>query len=168
MIPRVSKVDRGGGTPTAPAAATRDVATFKSSDGGRTWEVARVQKGQRENESYYDPHLAYGPDGSVYQVAMRNNSRKANAGAIEVSRSGDGGKTWDRHTSLRFADRPFLVADCTGGTGHGLLHCFAANHFGNAVVGESRHGKAAFPGSKGNLPFFPDFQAALPTDGRCT
>jgi hypothetical protein len=60
-----------------------DVATFTSSDGGNTWKLARVQKGQAENESYFDPHLAYGPDGSVYMVTMRNNPRKANAGNIE-------------------------------------------------------------------------------------
>jgi Neuraminidase (sialidase) len=82
-----------------------DVATFTSSDGGNTWRLARVQKGKLENESYFDPHLAYGPDGSVYMVTIRNNPRKANAGNIELARSRDSGKTWDRTTLLPFYDR---------------------------------------------------------------
>jgi hypothetical protein len=52
-----------------------DVVTFTSSDDGNTWKLARVQKGQAENESYFDPHLAYGADGSAYMVTMRNNPR---------------------------------------------------------------------------------------------
>jgi hypothetical protein len=92
-----------------------DVATFTSSDGGNTWKLGRVQKGQVENESYFDPHLAYGPDRSVYAVAIRNNPRKANAGSVELARSRDGGNTWDRSTLLRLTDRPFLVTGSSGG-----------------------------------------------------
>jgi hypothetical protein len=119
-----------------------EVATFTSSDGGNTWKLGRVQKGQLENESYFDPHLAYGPDGSVYIVTIRNNPRKANAGNIELARSRDGGKTWDRPTLLRFNDRPFLVTDGSGGKRDGLIHCFAATT--EPVVADSRDGGQSF------------------------
>ena len=83
-----------------------EVATFTSSDGGNTWKLARVQKGKLENESYFDPHLAYSLDGSVYMVTIRNNPRKANAGNTELAPSRDGGKTWDPPTLL---DRKSVV-----------------------------------------------------------
>jgi hypothetical protein len=103
-----------------------DVATFTSSDGGNTWRLGGVQKGQLENESYFDPHLAYAPDGSVYIVSIRNNPRKANAGNVELARSRDGGKTWGRPTLLPFHDRPFLVVGGAGGKRDGPIYCFAA------------------------------------------
>jgi hypothetical protein len=119
-----------------------EVATFTSSDGGNTWKLAQVQKGQLENESYFDPHLAYGPDGSVYIVTIRNNPRKANAGSIELARSRDDGKTWGRPTLLPFNDRPFLVTDGSGGKRDGLIHCFAATT--EPVVADSRDGGQSF------------------------
>jgi hypothetical protein len=119
-----------------------EIATFASSDGGITWEITRVQKGQLGNESYFDPHLAYDADGSVYMAAIRNNPSKANAGAIEIARSSDGARTWGRQTALRFADRPFLVADRTGGKGHGMLYCFATKSEPLAAV--SRDGGKSF------------------------
>jgi hypothetical protein len=131
-----------------------EVATFTSSDGGNTWKLARVQKGQAENESYFDPHLAYGADGSVYMVTMRNNPRKANAGNTELARSRDNGKTWDRTTLLPLNDRPFLVTDGSSGERDGLIACFAAGT--EPLVAISRDGGKSFsawkPLVKGGSP----------------
>src|SRR5262249_32385442 len=120
-----------------------EVATFTSSDGGNTWKLARVQKGQAENESYADPHLAYGADGSVYLVTLRHNFRKANAGNPELTRSRDNGKTWDRTTLLPPNDRPFLVTDGGGGRRDGLIACFAAGTT-KPLVAVSRDGGQSF------------------------
>jgi hypothetical protein len=117
-----------------------EVATFTSSDGGNTWKLARVQKGQLKDESYFDPHLAYGADGSVYMVTMRNNPSKVNAGNIELARSRDGGKTWSRPTLLPVQDRPFLVTG--GGKEGGLIACFAASS--EPLVAISRDGGKSF------------------------
>jgi BNR repeat-like domain len=119
-----------------------EVATFTSSDGGNTWKLARVQKGQAENESYGDPHLAYGADGSVYLVTLRDNFRKANAGNTELARSRDNGKTWDRTTLLPWNDRPFLVTDGGGGERDGLIACYAAGS--KPLVAVSRDGGQSF------------------------
>lgn len=119
-----------------------EVATFTSSDGDNTWKLARVQKGQAEHESYYDPHLAYGADGSVYMVTIRMNPASLKGRNTEVARSRDGGKTWDRSTLLPLNDRPFLVTDGSGGKRDGLIHCFAAST--EPLVALSRDGGNSF------------------------
>ncbi len=119
-----------------------EVATFTSSDGGTTWKLARVQKGQAENEVYADPHLAYGADGSVFLVTLRDNFLKADAGKMELARSRDNGKTWDRTTLLPWNDRPFLVTDGGGGRRDGLIACFAAGTKPQVAV--SRDGGKSF------------------------
>jgi hypothetical protein len=123
-----------------------EVATFTSSNAGNTWKLARVQRGQAENESYYDPHLAYGADGSVYLVTIRMNPAKVSPRNTELARSRDGGKTWDRTTLLPFNDRPFLVTDGSGGTRDGVIACFAAGT--EPLVAVSRDAGQSFTGWK--------------------
>jgi hypothetical protein len=119
-----------------------ELATFTSSDGGKTWKLARVQKGQTENESYYDPHLAYGADRSVYMAAIRMNPSTLKGRSTEVARSRDGGKTWDRSTLLPLNDRPFLVTDGGGGKQDDMIACFAAST--EPLVAVSRDGGNSF------------------------
>ncbi len=128
-----------------------EVATFVSTDGGIDWEVTKILKGQRANESFFDPHLTFGPDGSVYLVAFstvvqlsnaaapRIKAEEANLGAVEVLRSADSGRTWGPRTSIKSADRPFLLADHKT---PGALHCFAVKH--SPVAAVSRDGGKSF------------------------
>jgi hypothetical protein len=114
-----------------------EVATFTSFDGGNTWKLARVQNAQAKNQTYADPHLAYGADGSVYMVTLRCNYHSLKGRNTELDRSQDGGKTWDPPVLVPYTDRPFLVTDGSGGPRDGLLACFA-NSLWEPVVAVSR------------------------------
>ncbi len=49
---------------------TRGIAGYASNDGGETWQVAFEHKGDPDN-SFIDPALAFGADGSAHFVCMR-------------------------------------------------------------------------------------------------
>jgi hypothetical protein len=61
---------------------------------------------------------------------------------VELARSRDNGKTWDRTTLLPLNDRPFLVTDGSGGERDGLIACFAAGT--QPLVAVSRDGGESF------------------------
>ncbi len=127
-----------------------EVATFTSCDCGKTWKLARVQNAQAKNETYADPHLAYGADGSVYMVTLRCNYNSLKGRNTELDRSQDGGKTWDPPVLLPYTDRPFLVTDGSGGQRDGLIACFA-NSFWEPVVAVSRNRGKSFSAWKSLL-----------------
>lgn len=91
-------------------------------DGGATWtRVIAPRIGECNGGAYeapYDPYLSYAPDGTLYMAAMAGGTEPPATGptnAIIVSRSDDGGFTWQEPTvaepSMAYNDRPAVQAD---------------------------------------------------------
>jgi len=105
--------------------------TGVSIDGGRTWSrvaapFSRCSGGNAANGGNYprvsDPWVTIAPDGAAYQVviAFSGGLFQANSfGAVLVSRSLDGGRTWGAATTLKadgsdaFDDKESITADPT-------------------------------------------------------
>ena len=86
-------------------------ATYISRDGGQQW------KQTLEVPSSGDPSCDYGPEGSLYSVALRLEPATTN-----VYRSSDGGQSWAPPQVLRWMDRDFLSADRSGGRFNGNVY----------------------------------------------
>ncbi|TMH60230.1 MAG: exo-alpha-sialidase [Betaproteobacteria bacterium] len=102
-----------------------------SFDGGRTWSrtsapLSRCTGGSVANGGDYprvsDPWVSIAPDGAAYQIAIAfgGNLLAPNSfGAVLVSRSADGGRTWGAPTTLirdgstAFSDKESITADPT-------------------------------------------------------
>jgi hypothetical protein len=91
-----------------------------SFDGGVTWETAAVPNLSRCSgaETYHrasDPWVSFGPDGSLYHIALSINP----GNAVLVSKSTDGGLTWSGPVELSlgsarfFHDKESITADPT-------------------------------------------------------
>jgi hypothetical protein len=105
--------------------------TSVSTDGGATWRqlgVGALPEFSRcagaapgsvgDYERATDPWISYGADGTAYQMSLSFNDTRNLDNAMLVSRSGDGGLTWDepkeliRDTDLNvFNDKNSLTAD---------------------------------------------------------
>ena len=106
-------------------------ATGVSFDGGRTWSraqapLSRCTGGNAANGGDYprvsDPWVTVAPDGAAYQIGITFGGGlfQPNAfGAVLVSRSADGGRTWAPATTLirdgstAFNDKESITADPT-------------------------------------------------------
>jgi hypothetical protein len=94
-----------------------EVYAYTSFDGGRTWTASQPyinRNASRLNAA--DPTVAFGADGSVYFAFVAFSPAN---GAVAVSRSADGGRTWAAQswaTSFagEAADKPALVAGSGG------------------------------------------------------
>jgi hypothetical protein len=113
---------------TGSASGVLTAVTF---DGGATWTrtalpFSRCAGGNGANGGDYeratDPWVSFGPDGTVYQMALAVISGSFAAGsasAMLVSRSTDGGRTWGpistliRDGTLFFNDKNTITADAT-------------------------------------------------------
>jgi hypothetical protein len=103
--------------------------TGVSFDGGRTWSYARAPfsrcaGGTAANGGNYprasDPWASIAPDGTAYQIAIVFGGglfAPGSFGAVVVSRSTDGGRTWGPATTLKsdgsgaFNDKESITAD---------------------------------------------------------
>jgi hypothetical protein len=113
-----------------------DVVAYHSSDGGVTWELAFENPNPEpgafgkpaKSDSWADPAVVYGPDGSPYYAAIYMGSAENNPPQLVTVRSLDGGKTWEASkVTADFPDRPFLAVDCTHGKNRGRVYCNWAN-----------------------------------------
>ena len=103
------------------------IASYVSFDGGKTWQPSLDRIGG-ETEVFADPDAAYGPDGSLYFANLFGPSLGSAQGAVEVSRSRDGGKSWGPATRIAgWRDRPFVAVDRTNGKFRGRLYCLTAD-----------------------------------------
>jgi hypothetical protein len=102
-----------------------------SFDGGRTWSrtqaaLSRCTGGNAANGGDYprvsDPWITIAPDGAAYQIAITFGGgllQPDSFGAVLVSRSTDGGRTWGPATTLirddstAFSDKESITADAT-------------------------------------------------------
>ncbi|HEV8256822.1 MAG TPA: sialidase family protein, partial [Casimicrobiaceae bacterium] len=105
--------------------------TGVSFDGGRTWSrtqaaLSRCTGGNAANGGDYprvsDPWVTIAPDGAAYQIAIAFGGdllQPNSFGAVLVSRSADGGRTWGPATTLirddstAFSDKESITADPT-------------------------------------------------------
>jgi hypothetical protein len=111
--------------------AARGIRAGASFDGGRTWTAStvpfsRCTGGSPANGNDYqrasDPWVSFGPDGTVYQIAIAVSGASqtlGSSGAVLVARSIDGGLTWEppialiRDIGLPFNAKESLTADAT-------------------------------------------------------
>ena len=90
---------------------------YTSEDGGLHWKHA-VESTQFDG----DPMCGYGPDGRAYFLSIGvddENWKKVNWW-IEIFRSEDGGRTWEKGVVGRGGDRPYLAFDASDGPTRGL------------------------------------------------
>lgn len=99
--------------------------TAYSKDGGRTWKrvalpgISDCTGGARKGN--YDPWLSFGPEGTLYTSGMSGSPpdtdplNTAPQDAILVSRSGDGGRSWQLPAQVEpadtYNDKPVVLAD---------------------------------------------------------
>ena len=109
----------------------RGTLTAFSLDGGRTWEkrqvpYSRCSGGNAANGGLYeratDPWVTFAPDGTAHQIALAFNGdtlAAGSSGAVKVSRSIDGGRSWSTPISIitdgeaAFNDKEAITADPT-------------------------------------------------------
>ena len=112
--------------------AVSKVVVYASDDGGESWSC-RLEHVGTNPRSFADPTIGFAADASAYLVDIdgaslgeyREGSRLV---ALRITRTRDGGKSWDRSTRIEgFHDRPFLTVDCTGGLYRGRLYCDTAS-----------------------------------------
>lgn len=99
---------------TTPSSGSTDPArpsvAYVSLDNGRTWV-----HGTTTELPTADPSCEYAPDGSVYFATTSSHTRWDRLGAwtLELHRSRDGGRTWDKPRFSAGGDRPWLTVDHT-------------------------------------------------------
>jgi hypothetical protein len=139
------------------------VVAYTSTDGGKTWKLTRERKARKGGPDYFDPAVAFGPDGTAYFADLAGSH-------LEIARSRDGGRTWDApFTNEKPSDRPFLVVDCTGGKTRGRVYC-NCNLSGVLALYRSRNGARTFDPPqtlicKGSAQGRGPVQAAVLSDG---
>jgi len=118
-----------------------DVFAYTSFDGGRTWTSSQPYVNRNASRlNAADPTIAFGAKGEVYFAFVALNPAQ---GAVAVSRSNDGGRTWASQTwATSFtggADKPAIIAN------GGSLHLFYQN--GSLLTSVSRDGSASWSSS---------------------
>jgi hypothetical protein len=101
----------------------RGVAYGASFDGGLTWTLGTLPVSTCAGGTYAratDPWVTFAPDGTAYQVAVAftgNTLAPGSSDAVLVSRSGDGGRSWDAPLAVAtsgaqaFDDKESITAD---------------------------------------------------------
>lgn len=100
-----------------------EVFAYVSFDGGKTWTASQPYINRNANRiNAADPTIAFGSDGTVYFAFVALSPAD---GAVAVSRSNDGGRTWASQTwATSFntgSDKPAIAA------GGGKLYLFYQN-----------------------------------------
>jgi hypothetical protein len=110
---------------------TSEVATYVSSDGGKTWNLALRTKGQDGQESW-DPDCRYGPGHILYSLSEGSGPDYPD-GYDRIDRSTDNGKSWDPFTRAAHAERSFIVADDRPGPHQGWLYLYGMGADDNSI-----------------------------------
>jgi hypothetical protein len=120
------------------------VVGYFSRDGGKTWKLAlkRTATTGREATEFYDPTVAFGPDGVAHFAVLRRSASKQQ---IEMALSRDRGQTWEKPITLpqTGADRPFIGSDNL----RGRIYCdctLSASRSRSVAVFTSRDGGKNF------------------------
>ena len=105
-----------------------DVAGFYSDDGGATWQLG-CDLAAPPGKKFFDPTVAFGPDGALYLVHMLSHLKNvphgtAEGGELHFHASLDGGKTWEPRAVVKnYIDRPWIAVDTTTGPHRGRFYC---------------------------------------------
>lgn len=105
---------------SVPDVISSDVATYVSFDRGQSWRRSLVVRGHKRDRGAWDPDCTYGPDGVAYTIAEAYDS--AARPYVQIDRSTDGGKTWDRPSQIKHFERLFVAADHNQGARRGWLY----------------------------------------------
>lgn len=130
-----------------PASYRFHIGTFYSMDGGQTWHDSGIIPGFDEYGTTSDISIAFSPRGTIaYAAVLACNGGvcrgTGNGSGIYVSRSRDGGETWESPTLVfadptgaYFNDKPWIAVDSSKGSTRGTVYV-AWNLDGN-VAGRS-------------------------------
>lgn len=139
-----------------PAKYQFQIGTFYSMDGGRSWHDSGILPGFDEYSTTSDISIAFSPNGTIaYAAVLACNGGACggtgNGSGIYVSRSRDGGATWESPTLVfadptgaYFSDKPWIAVDASKGKTRGTVYV-AWNLDGN--VNGRRVGPDSVPGS---------------------
>ena len=115
-------------------------------DGGETWLDGLLPLYPAGVHSAGDPALAFDASGNVYYASLgfpEEGSRCEPAGGIYVSKSSDGGLTWDAPVQVMsnmsapfilFADKEYVAVDRSGGTYGGQIYISMTAFFFDACL----------------------------------
>jgi hypothetical protein len=101
---------------------TSEVATYVSSDAGKSWKLALKTQGQDGHESW-DPDCRFGPGHVLYSLSEGSGPDYPDS-YNRLDRSDDGGKTWKTSTRAIHGERSFIVVDNRPGPHNGWLYLY--------------------------------------------
>lgn len=118
-----------------------EVATYVSSDGGKSWRLALRTKGQDGYDSW-DPDCRFGPNHVLYSLSEGTGPDDPDS-YDRIDRSTDGGKTWEAPLRAIHAERSFIVVNDKPGPQNGWIYLYGLGDDENSIrVGYSTdHGK---------------------------
>lgn len=120
-----------------------EVATYVSSDGGKTWRLALKTEGQDGHDSW-DPDCRFGPNHVLYSLSEGSGSDYPDS-YNRLDRSNDGGKTWQTSTRSVHGERSFIVVDNRPGPQNGWLYLYGLRDDVESIrVGYSTDGGKTF------------------------
>jgi BNR repeat-like domain len=138
-----------------PAKYQFHIGTFYSMDGGRSWHDSGILPGFDDYGTTSDISIAFSPNGTIaYAAVLACNGGvcggTGNGSGIYVSRSRDGGVTWESPTLVfadptgaYFSDKPWIAVDASKSKTRGTVYV-AWNLDGN--VNGRRVGPDSIPG----------------------
>lgn len=117
-----------------PDRTRHEVATYVSSDRGRSWRRTLVVQAPNESREVWDPDCSFGPGGIAYSISESIDS--AGRPYVQVDRSTDGGLTWGEPSRIKHFERLFITPSHATGPRHGWL--FFHGQAGMRVTGGVR------------------------------
>ena len=97
---------------------SNEVVTYVSFDRGLTWKPSLFS--DKADYRSWDPACTYGSDGSLF-VLWANLSR-GNSAYDLLTRSPDGGQTWEAPSQLAHIERSYIAIDKAGGASDGWIY----------------------------------------------
>ena len=117
---------------TDPSQYRFKIGTYYTTDGGKSWHDDGILPGYQAYDTVSDISFAYSRSGLAYAAVLGCTPKNCNSltsSGIFVSRSNDGGKTWDDPASVfvdtsgdALMDKPWITVDQTTGPYKGTVY----------------------------------------------